>query len=342
MSFSLKSARRVPILASGPVRPLSYSDAVLTSPLDRFTARDAGAIASNRDPDKWSTDRCVALRFRRSGMRWSSSLERSEHDLVDLPEAGHHGWSWTQDISAVERVDLPVRDRAYLLPARPRPDGGDVDGAATPRCEDDLGVPPRDLGRVDPPLPCGAAGPELREYVAPARDLDDLRHPADAGDEGLGPFLEVDAGALRPHARELPHLSDLVANVLNEVAGRALQPEHATDERDGLQDLVDRALVRAQHGCAGPDQLRAHVRLQIGKGQDEIRLEREDPVDAEGREAPDPGLVPGLGRPVRRAGDSDDPLARAEGIADLDVLSGQTDDAPGQERLGLAVHVALA
>src|SRR5262252_5276309 len=51
---------------------------------------------------------------------------------------------------------------------------------------------------------------------------------------------------------------------------------------------------------------------------------------------------PTLGRPVRRAGDPDDPLARPERIADLDVLGGETDDAPGQERLGLAVHVALA
>ena len=92
------------------------------------------------------------------------------------------------------------------------------------------------------------------------------------------------------------HLPDLVPHVLDQIEGGTGEAEHAAHDRDGLEDLVDRSLIGAEHGHACADQLRAHLGLQVGKREDQVRLEAEDAVDAEAREPADLGLVPGLRR----------------------------------------------
>ena len=119
------------------------------------------------------------------------------------------------------------------------------------------------------------------------------------------------------------------------------QAEDAAQHQNRLEDLVERALVAAEHRDAGLDQLRADLRLEVREGQHQIGLEVEDAIGAKRGEAADLQLSSSLGRAMRGAGNADHALAGTEGIADLDVLGRQADDAPGKVGRRLAIHAAL-
>src|SRR5205085_11336377 len=127
------------------------------------------------------------------------------------------------------------------LPPGPAGDGVGVDGLAAPRREDDLGIAARDLRRIHHAPAGRTLLTKLGEHVPAARELDRLRDPADARDQRIHPFLEIHPRTVGPHTRVLPDLPDLVAHVLDEVAGLTLAPQRATDQEDGLQNLVDRS-----------------------------------------------------------------------------------------------------
>ncbi len=93
---------------------------------------------------------------------------------------------------------------------------------------------------------------------------------------------------------------------------RPLAAQRAADEQNRFQDLVERALVGAEHGHAGPDQIADDIALKIGEGQDQIRLQREDPLQLERREAADASLLARGFRAPRGAGDADDPITGAQ------------------------------
>jgi hypothetical protein len=80
------------------------------------------------------------------------------------------------------------------------------------------------------------------------------------------PLFEVDARPVRPHARELPDLADVIAHVLHEVSRRLLEPEEPAHQEDAFQDVVHGARVGAEDGQPAADQLRADIGLEIREG----------------------------------------------------------------------------
>src|SRR5205807_4834648 len=104
------------------------------------------------------------------------------------------------------------------------------------------------------------------------------------------------------------------------------------------EDVVERALVRAEDGHAGADQVPHDIGLEVGKREDQIWLERENLVEPERRESADLRLLARVRRPARRTRDADHPLAGADEIRDLDRLRGQADHAFGKLGGALAVH----
>src|SRR6266852_1311582 len=237
-------------------------------------------------------------------------------------------------------MHVACRDGADAVPPRPIPDGVDIHGLAAPGGEHDLGITSHHLVGIHDALGGALHQAQLGEDVPPPRDLDDLRHPTDSRDQRIVPLLEVHAWPIGPHARELPHLRDLVADVQDQRARAALQTQESAHRQDGVQDLGHRALIGAEDGHARPNQFRADLGLEVRERQHEIGLESQDPVGAKGGEAADLGLVPSLGGAVGRAGHADHPRPRSERVAGLDVVGAQADDALGELGAGLAVHFA--
>src|SRR6267142_1729435 len=122
----------------------------------------------------------------------------------------------------------------------------------------------------------------------------------------------------------------------------AIAAEGAADQEDRAEDFLERALVGAENRHARADQVADDLTLEIGEGQDQVGLEREDAVELEGGEPAHARLFPrGLG-PLRRAGDADDALAGADEKCDLGGLGGETDDASREIVAARAVHPGLS
>ena len=85
-------------------------------------------------------------------------------------------------------------------------------------------------------------------------------------------------------------------------------------------------------GDAGADEVGDDVGLQIGKGEHQIRLERQDFWDVRRDERRHPRLLaPDLRRPHRIARYPDDAVLLAEQIQRLDGFLGEADDPAGRE-----------
>src|SRR3989338_9115408 len=265
-------------------------------------------------------------------------LQGSLDDLVDEPQPREDRGSRGQDVGPVKLVDAPGLDGRDPCPARALADGFEVHAPAAPGGQDNLRIAPRNLRRIHHPLLRGSPDPQLREDVPSPRDLDDLGHPADAGDRGIGPLLEIHARMVGPHARELADLLELVADVLHQAARFPGTPQRAAHHQDGGEDIVHGALIGAEDGEPGADQLGRDVRLKVGEGQHQVGLELDDLVPAEAREAPALRPVPRLGRALRRPRHPDHAIPCPERVADLHVLGGEADDAGGEVGGGLAVH----
>src|SRR6058998_216489 len=106
-------------------------------------------------------------------------------DLVDASQPVRQRGAGRQDVLARELVDLAGRDGGDRLPSGPRGDGADVHGLAAPGGQDDLRIARDDVGLGDDPLARGAALAQVGEDVAAAGDLDQVRDPADPGDERI-------------------------------------------------------------------------------------------------------------------------------------------------------------
>src|SRR5581483_2761894 len=86
-------------------------------------------------------------------------------------------------------------------------------------------------------------------------------------------------------------------------------------------------MVEGMHGHAGLDQRGCDVRLQVGKSEHKVWLQRENLFDIRRGEGRNPRLLPPhLRWPHGIAGDADDPLVLAEHIKRLDGFLGEADD----------------
>jgi hypothetical protein len=102
-------------------------------------------------------------------------------------------------------------------------------------------------------------------------------------------------------------------------ARRLPAAEHPADHPDRAQGLLDAALVEREDVQAGGDEVADDVALQVGEGEHEARLERQNAVDLRAGEGADVRLPPRLGRAYRITGHPHEAVAGAQGIGDLDV-----------------------
>jgi hypothetical protein len=104
------------------------------------------------------------------------------------------------------------------------------------------------------------------------------------------------------------------------------------DERaecaDHGENAGDVALVERMHCDIAADQFGGDVGLQVGKGENEVRLECEDLFEVGGDEGRDPGLLLAHARrPHRVTRHADDAVLLAEEIQRLHGFLGEADDA---------------
>ena len=139
------------------------------------------------------------------------------------------------------------------------------------------------LRRDDPVLGVLASG-ERREHLDAAGDLDQLRHPVDAGDHRVVPFLEIDARMAREStARARAPCAVAPRATRASASALRLHTDERADGADHVEDAGDVALVEGMHRDVAADQLGDDVGLQVGEGQHEVGLEREDLLDSRRR-----------------------------------------------------------
>ena len=111
--------------------------------------------------------------------------------------------------------------------------------------------------------------------------------------------------------------------------GGANDGAECADHRENARYV---ALVEDVDGDAGAHEISDDAGLQIGEGQHQIGLERENFWNVRGDEGGDPRfLAADLRRPHRIAGDADDTVLLAEQIQRLDGLFGEANDPAGWE-----------
>jgi hypothetical protein len=103
--------------------------------------------------------------------------------------------------------------------------------------------------------------------------------------------------------------------------------DQPADDEDHLQDLFDAALVEQHDGVAAPGEIGGDVALQVGEGEDQIRIECFDLFVAGVRERRDARFAARLGRPDGIARHADHALALAEQVERLGRFFGEADDA---------------
>jgi hypothetical protein len=111
------------------------------------------------------------------------------------------------------------------------------------------------------------------------------------------------------------------------LAQRSDQSADSTDHRENPGDV---ALIESMDGNARADQLCRDLRLEIGKSEDEVRLERENLWNigrGEGRNAW--LLAPNLQRPHSITGYPDDAVLLTEKVERFARLLRQADDPGG-------------
>jgi hypothetical protein len=94
-----------------------------------------------------------------------------------------------------------------------------------------------------------------------------------------------------------------------------------------MSRICNRALIEGVHVDALADQSRRDIGLEVGEGEDEVRLKGEDLRDVGGGKGGDPRLLaPGARRAHHIAGNADDASLLAEEIERLHSLLGQAND----------------
>ena len=181
---------------------------------------------------------------------------------------------------------------------------------------------------------------QVGQHVLAAGDLDQLGDPADAADQGIVPFLEIDFW-FRRGPRDRRDVREALLVTVRELIGAIGGADHRAERADHRQNAGDVALVEDVDRDARAHQIGDDVGLQIGEGEHEVRLERQDLRNVRRDEGRNPLLLaPHLRRPHRIAGDADDAVLLAEQIQRLHRFFGEADDAAGREvRMACSITV---
>src|SRR3954471_13825692 len=128
---------------------------------------------------------------------------------------------------------------AGMAPAPGRRDLGRNELLAAPGADDDVGSRRDQLGQRYDALP-GVLAPRQRgKHLDAAGDLDQLRHPADAGDHRLVPFLEVDAWTPCERRGARACLVEALLQRARERIGLAAHADQRAERADHVEDAGD-------------------------------------------------------------------------------------------------------
>src|SRR3954471_1257087 len=117
-----------------------------------------------------------------------------------------------------------------------------------------------------------------------------------------------------------------------ELIGSIRRANQCAQRADHRQNARYIALVEDVDGEAGADEVSDDAGLQVGEGENQIRLERENLWNVRRDEGRYPRLFAADSwRPYRIAGDADDAILLAEQIQRLHGLFGEADDPAGRE-----------
>jgi hypothetical protein len=231
-----------------------------------------------------------------------------------------------QDQRRFDLDDAVVSNRRDRIPAGSLPNLVGNNLFAAPRGENDVGRSSDHILWQNNTVFGGLLLSQIGKHLLATGDLDELRDPANAADERIVPLLEINC-RLRPATNQPRHFakaSFIAPGKLFRLIRRSGPSPDGANHRENAGDF---ALIESMDGNAGADQLRCDRRLEIGKGEDEVGLEREDFWNigrSKGRDArlvtPDPRW------PHRVTGYPRDSVLLTEKVKGFDRLLCQADD----------------
>ena len=177
---------------------------------------------------------------------------------------------------------------------------------------------------------------ERREHLDAARDLDQLRHPLDAGDHRLVPFLEIDPRAARQSRGLFAHR--VAAGPRSDTASASAfsaAPTSAPSVRIMSRMPATSRWLKAWTAMLRRISSAAMSACRSEKVSTRSGFERDDLLEVGRNERRDARLLaPHLRRPHRVARHADNAMLLAEEIQRLDGFFGQADDAGGRKHRG--------
>src|SRR5690606_19612507 len=245
---------------------------------------------------------------------------------------GEGGGAGLQDDGGLDLVDVAAAHGLDVGPAGTLGDGLGAKAAPAPRTDDDVGVACDHFhGIGHDAILAERCARLLRETLASARDLDQLGDPADAGDDRVVPFLEVNERLVRDAPIALAHVVDPPRQLADQRVGALHGADEITDSGDHVEDAVDGAVVEHVDVDTARDQFAGDVGLQVREAEHEVGLEFEDAIDLRRGERRHLRLLaPGARRTHRESRDADDAPFLAEQVQRLHRLLGHADDALGK------------
>lgn len=212
-----------------------------------------------------------------SAISWFQSMN-SLSDRVQT--VGQRRRAGLKDQRRLDLDDAAVAHGRDHAPSGPLRDPFRPHLLAAPRGEDGVGRGGDDgFGRDDAIL-CFLLAREMRKDILAAGNADQFRHPADATDQRIVPFLEIDFWTRQPMRRGGSRAKPILV-ASGQLLGLVCCAHQSADGLDHRQNAGDIALIEGVDGDAGPDQLGRDLRLKIGEGGDEVGFEREDGMSAE-------------------------------------------------------------
>jgi len=167
--------------------------------------------------------------------------------------------AWLEDVVAGDFVDAVRADGGYLVPTGPGRNFVSVNGFAAPGSENDLGIGPAHVFGRDDALGSRATCSQIRKDVIAASAFDQFADPANAGDQWVVPFLEVNARADGDAFDGCKALAEFVKKFF----GFALPVDHPPEQRERCFDLGQGALVRGEDGESALDEFGGQRRLHV-------------------------------------------------------------------------------
>src|ERR1700726_978014 len=225
------------------------------------------------------------------------SFPRSQRGEDSVEAVGQGRRSWLQDERRLDLDDAAIpycRDR---IPSGSLSDLVQNDLLAAPRGDNDVGRRSDHVMWRDNSVFGSLLISQFRKHILATGDLDEFRDPANAADERIVPLLEINLLLPSP-ANRRRHLAKASFVTLGKPFRLIYRSDQSADGADHRENARDIALIESMDGNACADQLCRDLRLEIGEGEDEVRLERADLRNigrGEGRNAR--LLAPGLRGP---------------------------------------------